>query len=375
MRISNLMTGGALSLLIAGVALAEQARPTWDVGCERPAPGRMSWPERVRPQRPQAPDWAADRTGGERRPARPPRPEWITERRARSMPQRPATQNPNTPGLQRPTTPPRNTVRPDSHRPEPPAWVSDRRERPSRDWPDMQRPARPGWADRDRYGAMHYGAMPPHVGRTPGYPGWGAPSWGAPGWSSPGNDWGYRNPWAWMPPVVEAPVPAPPPPAKPVPAPAAAAPEPTPVARGSDGDADGVQDSADLCANTSAGTAVDPFGCAKDVPIVLRGVNFETDAYLLTPDSTDILDRVSATLLAHPEIKAEVTGHTDSDGDDADNKQLSQLRAETVMRYLTGQGVNPENLTARGYGEEQPVTTNDTEAGKAQNRRVELNRR
>ena len=134
-----------------------------------------------------------------------------------------------------------------------------------------------------------------------------------------------------------------------------------------------MQNSGDLCANTPPDAAVDPFGCPKDVPIVLRGVNFETDSNLLTPDSTGILDRVSDTLLAHPEIKLEVGGHTDSDGDDAYNKALSQRRAQTVVMFLTAKGINPENLSAVGYGEEQPIAGNDTAAGKALNRRVELN--
>jgi len=175
--------------------------------------------------------------------------------------------------------------------------------------------------------------------------------------------------------MVEAPIPAPPPAEEPVPAPEpkAAAPQATPAPAISDSDTDGVQDPGDLCANTPAGTAVDPFGCPNDVPIVLRGINFETDSNLLTPPSTVILDRVSATLLAHPEIKVEVAGHTDSDGDDVYNKDLSHRRAQTVVMYLKGQGINPESLTAMGYGEEQPIAGNDTAAGKALNRRIELN--
>lgn len=180
-----------------------------------------------------------------------------------------------------------------------------------------------------------------------------------------GDGRGYHQPWGGM----EAPIPAPP--AQPESAPA----ETSPSAAESDSDSDSVADLGDMCANTPAGTSVDAFGCPKDAAIVLRGVNFKTNSDELTSESTEILDRVGATLAANPSIKVEVAGHTDADGDDAYNKDLSQRRAEMVVGYLTGKGVNLQNLSARGYGEEQPMASNDTAEGKAQNRRVELNRR
>ncbi len=139
-----------------------------------------------------------------------------------------------------------------------------------------------------------------------------------------------------------------------------------------DSDKDGVADGFDLCADTPAGTAVDAFGCAQGAALVLRGVNFHTDSDKLTDESTAILDRVAKTLRDHPEIKVEVAGHTDSDGDAAYNKDLSQRRANTVMAYLASKGVKAENMTAKGYGEERAITTNDSVEGKAMNRRVEL---
>ena len=69
-----------------------------------------------------------------------------------------------------------------------------------------------------------------------------------------------------------------------------------------------------------------------------------------------------------------VAGHTDSDGDAAYNKDLSQRRAQSVVNYLTGQGVEGSNMIAKGFGEEQPIADNDSAEGKAANRRVELNR-
>jgi OOP family OmpA-OmpF porin len=139
-----------------------------------------------------------------------------------------------------------------------------------------------------------------------------------------------------------------------------------------DGDGDGVFGSSDFCPDSSAGAVVDAFGCEKDAAIVLRGVNFHTDSDELTEQSLTILDGVAATLLANPEIRVQVAGHTDSQGEDVYNKDLSERRAASVVNYLQGKGVSSDNLNAAGYGEEQPVATNDTAEGRAANRRVEL---
>lgn len=141
-----------------------------------------------------------------------------------------------------------------------------------------------------------------------------------------------------------------------------------------DDDKDNVLNSSDFCPNTAAGTQVDGFGCAIDEVIVLRGVNFHTDSDRLTDESIVILDGVSTTLNAHPELKLEVSGHTDSVAEDDYNKHLSQRRAERVRDYLVSKGAAADNLTAKGYGEERPVASNETAEGKALNRRVELNR-
>lgn len=185
----------------------------------------------------------------------------------------------------------------------------------------------------------------------------------------PYGPWGPYQPAPMMPPMGPAPMPAPLPAAPAAPAPAAPA-----TALSTDDDKDGVLNPGDFCPNTSAGTQVDAFGCTIDEAIVLRGVNFHTDSDKLTDESIAILDGVATTLLSHPELKLEVSGHTDSDGDDAYNKDLSQRRAEQVRKYLGDKGVKVESLTAKGYGEEKPIATNETSEGKAMNRRVELNR-
>ncbi len=141
-----------------------------------------------------------------------------------------------------------------------------------------------------------------------------------------------------------------------------------------DDDKDSVLNSSDFCPNTAEGTQVDAFGCAINEVIVLHGVNFHTDSDKLTDESIVILDGVSTTLKAHPGLKLEVSGHTDSVAEDDYNKHLSQRRAERVREFLISKGATADSLTAKGYGEERPIASNETAEGKALNRRVELNR-
>ena len=150
------------------------------------------------------------------------------------------------------------------------------------------------------------------------------------------------------------------------------APPVTEVVAPADGDADGIADASDLCPQSAAGAQVDALGCEVDAAIVLRGVNFLTDSDQLTEQSLTILDGVAATLIANPDIRVQVTGHTDSQGEDVYNKDLSQRRAASVVNYLVGNGVASDNLQAAGFGEEQPVADNGTAEGRAKNRRVEL---
>jgi outer membrane protein OmpA-like peptidoglycan-associated protein/opacity protein-like surface antigen len=109
-------------------------------------------------------------------------------------------------------------------------------------------------------------------------------------------------------------------------------------------------------------------------PVILEGVNFETNKAVLLEGSGQILNRVAESLIAHPEVKVEVGGHSDADGSEAYNLKLSQRRANAVRDYLVKMGVPPAQLTAKGYGESQPIAPNTTPEGKAENRRVELKR-
>ena len=139
-----------------------------------------------------------------------------------------------------------------------------------------------------------------------------------------------------------------------------------------DGDNDGVADDNDLCPDTAANTPVNQVGCAKTENINLKGVNFETGSAVLTQASFPILDDAASTLKKYPELKIEVGGHTDNSGNPRANEQLSQKRAETVMKYLVEKGAKAAMLSAKGYGPKQPLADNAKPEGKAQNRRVEL---
>ncbi|APE32327.1 flagellar motor protein MotB [Halomonas aestuarii] len=137
-----------------------------------------------------------------------------------------------------------------------------------------------------------------------------------------------------------------------------------------DSDGDGVPDYQDQCPGTPAGAEVNALGCEED--LVLRDVNFEFDSATLTMGAENILDGVAEKLLANKNVRVRIEGHTDAVGSDAYNQQLSQERADSVAAYLASQGVSADRMRTIGYGESQPMASNETDAGRAQNRRVEL---
>lgn len=139
-----------------------------------------------------------------------------------------------------------------------------------------------------------------------------------------------------------------------------------------DSDDDGVVDRLDKCPGTRPGVQVDVAGCEIKEEIRLPGVTFETNSDRLLPGAEQVLSDAAATLRKNPSISVEVAGHTDSDGTEAYNENLSERRASTVREFLVNEGVDAGRMTLRGYGELQPVAPNDTAEGKAQNRRVVL---
>ena len=106
--------------------------------------------------------------------------------------------------------------------------------------------------------------------------------------------------------------------------------------------------------------------------IVLRGINFDFDRSAIRPDAKPVLDQAVALLQENPDVQVVVEGHTDSKGTDEYNHALSIRRAEVVYRYFVNAGLAPERFRVEGHGESRPVADNDTESGRAQNRRVEL---
>ncbi len=106
--------------------------------------------------------------------------------------------------------------------------------------------------------------------------------------------------------------------------------------------------------------------------ITLKDVHFDTNKATLKASSFKSLNELAEFMLLKKSLKIELAGHTDSDGDAEKNMILSQKRAETVRNYLIRKGVPANRLTAKGYGETQPVADNSTEEGKRLNRRTEV---
>lgn len=106
--------------------------------------------------------------------------------------------------------------------------------------------------------------------------------------------------------------------------------------------------------------------------IKLDDVTFKTGSDQLNATSHNTLDNAAQTLINNGDVQVVVAGHTDNTGNALNNLKLSEKRAISVKNYLANKGVNPDNLTARGYGDAQPIASNDNATGRSQNRRVEL---
>lgn len=152
----------------------------------------------------------------------------------------------------------------------------------------------------------------------------------------------------------------------PPPPPPMAAPEPP-----GDRDGDGINDNIDKCPSTASAVVVDALGCGFNTTLA---VQFETNSAVLKPESNAELDRLVEVMKATPTVAGYVEGYTDSTGSAAYNKQLSKQRAEAVADYLITQGVSRDRVIPRGFGQSNPVASNGTEEGRAQNRRVVLRR-
>jgi outer membrane protein OmpA-like peptidoglycan-associated protein len=156
-----------------------------------------------------------------------------------------------------------------------------------------------------------------------------------------------------------------------------------PATNGCPGDTDGdtIRDDKDACPNEKGKADADPTknGCPVAVRvteteiIILQQVQFDTAKATIRKVSDALLDEVGAVLKEHPEItKIEVQGHTDNRGGVQLNEKLSQARADAVMKALVKRGVEAERMTAKGYGQNQPVADNATDEGRQKNRRVQF---
>ncbi|MFB6350381.1 MAG: OmpA family protein [Bradymonadaceae bacterium] len=150
-----------------------------------------------------------------------------------------------------------------------------------------------------------------------------------------------------------------------------------------DNDDDGIADTLDHCPGEAEDYDgdVDDDGCPEERKRVKvtkerielnEKVHFAYDKAKIQQKSYPLLNEVAKVLKSNAEIKVRIEGHTDSRGGDEYNRKLSQQRAQSVVDYLTNQGIDQTRLNAKGFGEKRPIESNSTEAGRAANRRVEI---
>ncbi len=148
-----------------------------------------------------------------------------------------------------------------------------------------------------------------------------------------------------------------------------------------DRDGDGNPDSTDQCPDVpeTKNNYQDEDGCPDEVPKevkkftgVIEGIYFDTDQATIKPTSKPTLDNATQVLKDYPEVKVEISGHTDADGDREHNIDLSRRRAESVRKYLIDAGVDASRITTRGVGPDEPIADNTSVEGKAKNRRIQF---
>ena len=110
----------------------------------------------------------------------------------------------------------------------------------------------------------------------------------------------------------------------------------------------------------------------QDGKIVASGIRFDVNKATIKPESMGVINEIAKLMKDHPEISFSVEGHTDSDGEEAFNQDLSERRAKAVADQLAKMGINNSRMTSRGWGESKPAGPNNTSEGKAANRRVEF---
>lgn len=139
----------------------------------------------------------------------------------------------------------------------------------------------------------------------------------------------------------------------------------TPVAKASDSDGDGVLDNQDRCPNTPRGAIVDKDGCWA-----FHGVLFDFDKATIQSGNERVFNNAIKVLKLNPGLTVEIQGHTDSRGTTEYNQNLSERRAAAVKQLLVDNGINASRLTTKGFGESLPIASNNSDEGRAENRRV-----
>ena len=134
-----------------------------------------------------------------------------------------------------------------------------------------------------------------------------------------------------------------------------------------DSDNDGVVNRLDKCPNTSEGVAVNSDGCVTTINL---NINFDTNSDNVKTTYNENLEEFANILLKNPKLNATIAAHTDSKGSEKHNQELSEKRAISAVKALENLNISPNRLQAVGYGESQPIASNDTKEGRSQNRRV-----
>lgn len=141
-----------------------------------------------------------------------------------------------------------------------------------------------------------------------------------------------------------------------------------------DSDGDGIPDSKDNCPN-KAGSAVNggcPETVAAEPSFNYKNILFEFNSAVLKTSSYPILDQIAREMKKYPSMSFNLNGHSSAEGTERRNMVLSIDRATAVKSYLVTSGINSNNLITKGFGESVPISSNDTEAGRELNRRVEI---
>ncbi|MBD3335278.1 MAG: OmpA family protein, partial [Candidatus Eisenbacteria bacterium] len=144
-----------------------------------------------------------------------------------------------------------------------------------------------------------------------------------------------------------------------------------------DNDGDGILDGDDACPNVAEvfNNYQDTDGCPDEEPIEfpIAHINFKFGtAQIVSADPIPVLERAAEIMQEHPDIRVQIEGHTDNIGSDEYNMDLSQKRANAVKEWLVSQGISADRLVTVGRGESEPIDSNETDLGRARNRRIEF---